>query len=1022
MRFLLLAFLSAAAFGQNKMWLRDLSYGVCSVTGATNATPIRVTVDNAAACQLANGVEISVQEVHGNVSANSRVSTLAEGQKHACRKVANLSGNSFDLMDCSGAAVAGNGTFTTYPGVRPGRVGRVNARTPHDTMGGYLGGAGSALVASLTDTGGRKNASNPAYVALQVRSGLALDATWGKSQHAEISGQLTPAATALRCLVDSHAPSCASADFHLSNPDQLTGTNACNEAWQKCGGPNSWRHDYPTQSAAWWVMAYQIRKASLSPGARANILAYFFNHLPWSQGGFDYTGAAWVKPAWKVAGSAVNTDDLTRGLVAIAQGSTSMTCAGGTCFAGVVVGDVVIAPGVSQTEYGQYYRVAAVNSSTSITVETPAQFAVSGATFLVGPGWAADQEGLLWVAEHYDYDPAGPDARVRYPNSSFSYDQTDLLGSTPNLVIARLLGRFALGVGFCSEDYRACIVGQRAWDQFADVVLRHYLTFQVSGGWNPANLRYNDWRVLSAFGEIAVLARNGFVSGGPDLCGGVLGSWCEDGAKLSVNQLLPYAPDVAKLIPWAEPANFGFNFSQSEFMRAGVWSAILNPSATSTRNWLDVIRNRAGTFDAGWIRNNAWMYYLAHDPAQSSATPPLSQVGQNTYRSFCAAIWGDALCPAGHGRHAGITRSAWGNNYVLVFNDAASGEALDHGYHGKGGSTYIYGNGMQLLGKDGSTEYGNASSPQFDDGVVLNSYATVPEFPTTPGNFPSAVPQASADDTHYHFLADLTGTVKAGANATGLYRRTIRLGEYVIDAFDVAQSVAGQQWSQYFLRLNGCGTPASSSCASVDRAAKTFRNEQAAAGGLVGKFFGAGSTNIALTTAANSNTDLSYAGGGGTAGRFFVCPSSDGSTCAASTAAASWYGVFRRAASVPASLPVIQTSAAAGSWRVVEIRDASAPAVVAFTPGAAPASSLAFTSGTTGTTEYLVAGLAAGSYEVTIGGAPVGSFTVAAGNNTVKFSGPPGAVSVASGAVGPGAAGVGQKFGGILRGGKLRGQ
>ena len=115
----LLVMLPATPALSQQVYLRTPNTNFCNVTDATNATPIRVTVSNS--CGLSNGATIVVVDVRGQTAANIHLDNVAD-LANLGRKVANLSGNSFDLLDLNGNPVSGtvhascSGPPTTHMG------------------------------------------------------------------------------------------------------------------------------------------------------------------------------------------------------------------------------------------------------------------------------------------------------------------------------------------------------------------------------------------------------------------------------------------------------------------------------------------------------------------------------------------------------------------------------------------------------------------------------------------------------------------------------------------------------------------------------------------------------------------------------------------------------------------------------------------------------------------------------------------------------------------------------------------
>ena len=141
---------STLAVGAN-VWLPPAgALTTLTVTGASNATPITVSVSGTAP---ANGTGIWIQGVNGNLNANGFFI------------VANSSGSTFQLAFMYlGGSVPGSGT---YSGGGTVTVLQQYALTPHPRA--LLDGPSGQLTASLTNTSatGKSNVSNPPYAAIQ---------------------------------------------------------------------------------------------------------------------------------------------------------------------------------------------------------------------------------------------------------------------------------------------------------------------------------------------------------------------------------------------------------------------------------------------------------------------------------------------------------------------------------------------------------------------------------------------------------------------------------------------------------------------------------------------------------------------------------------------------------------------------------------------------------------------------------------------------------------------------------------
>ena len=156
----------------------------------------------------------------------------------------------------------------------------------------------------------------------------------------------------------------------------------------------------------------------------------------------------------------------------------------------------------------------------------------------------------------------------------------------------------------------------------------------------------------------------------------------------------------------------------------------------------------------------------------------------------------------------------------------------------------------------------------------------------------------------------------------------------------------------------------------------------------------AGSNTLALVV---DNANGSYSGGAGYTARAYMCPSTDGTTCANST---SYEGIaiHMPIAATSGSMPALTQptcSGTGGNCTAVQIADSSFPKVAVFARQGALLTGASFTTTHSGTAQYVIAGLTPGTYNVTVGGSTVVSgATVNANDNTLYFESTDGAVVV----------------------------
>jgi hypothetical protein len=973
----LILLLPALAFGQT-VYLRTPGTAFCRVTGATNATPIRMTV--AAGCGLANGDIIVVNEVSGNWAANSHVKT-AGSTTHLARKVSNLSGNSFDLLDLSDNPVAGSGTYTSR-----GRVGKATAYTAHSTFGVLMDGPSGPIATSLLDTSstGRKHSSNRPYTLLQSRTNT-LNGTawyWGKDRQGEtFSSSINQA---LRWYMDGTATSRTQMIEALKNPDQAYGSVSCTTEDWHCGLPNSTVADYARQYQAYSAQACAIGCSELSPTERSNLFDYWLRDVPWSQGGIDYTAAAWTRATWKL-GYVGDTYTADLGIGTVTSSGNNIITGTGTNFVtrGVVVGDVVFAPIPKFNGGTQGCKVAAVTES-QITC-TDNFHSVTSTSYAVGRGWNPADNYLAseFQAKVYAYEERCGTCTAYVNARTPNYDN--------NLTIVGQVGAMAKGLAACGwGDQRGCLLAQQISEIFYDETLRQYSVINGDGV-NGSNASYNSWRVNSALLELLAMHKRGIISG-PDYSQNLL----DDGVEHFLHQWLPV---YGSFMSVGEP--YAFNYNATNFWRAAFQSLHLLPTSNTRAKEMEwFLQQKMDYNGAADLQYNGssylWWLLLMRDPALTQQAPRTTLLTQNDY-ALCVANFGAGECDnnATHGERGGIlARSGWGNADTVMHFDASAWSFLDHGAETVPGSLRIWKNGKGLLVNDGGFFYGSPGTPATRSILAIGGDANLTMATPAPyprGSFRNVTrPQEYGGENFTWSRAVLTGIYNSGVTVAERQVFYAKPGGFLVHD-SATRGSSGEMSARFHLALNGAGTAASPTYAGVNRSAKTFSNNVTGSAGITGKAFALGGGTIALTTENASDTNLNYTGAQGEAGRFMVCSSSDGSTCANGTSA-EWVVVMETNTGSGA-LPTIVSPTVVGAHRIVEVQGAS-PWVVAFTKEGASATSLSFSTTFSGTGRYGVTGLAAGNWTATVGGTSVSGspFTVTDAERTITFDAASGAV------------------------------
>lgn len=982
MKKVLLFLLSVPGFSQ-LVYLRTPGTGFCRVTGATNDTPIRITVADITRCNLANGDIITVNEVSGNWAANGHVKT-AGSTTHLARKVSNLSENSFDLLDLADNPVAGSGTYTSR-----GRVGKATAYTAHSTFGVLMDGPTGSIATSLLDTSatGRKNASNRPYTLLQTKTNT-LNGTswyWGKDRQGE--GFSNTIMQALRWYMDGTAISRTQMIEGLKNPDQAYTTVSCTTDDIHCGLPNSSIADYARQYQAYSAQACAIGCSELSSTERENLFDYWLRDVPWSQGGIDYTAAAWTRASWK-RGYVGDTYEIDTGAGTVTStGNTIITGSSGINFVtnGVVVGDVIFAPNPRSNGSQSGCKIAAVTETQITCVENFS--AVTNATYAIGKGWNPADGHLAseFQAKVYSYEQRCGTCTGHVTARTPTYDN--------NLTIVGQVGAMAKGLAACGwGDQRGCLLVQQVSEIFYDETFRQYLVLNGDGV-NASNASYDNWRVTSAILELLAMHKRGIASG-PDYA--AAGNFSDDGINRFIHTWLPGFNQYMSI---GEGYAFGY---VTNLWRQGFQSAYLLPTAGDRVKEFEWFIQQKLAYDSSAdlsYNGSAYLWWLLslRDPAAAEKEPPTTLVTTNSYDQ-CVSSFSAAECTnqTAHGERGGIlARSGWGTSDTVMHFNASAWSYLDHGAELPPGDLRIWKNGKGLLVNDGNFFFGTPSSATKSLLSLVNdgnlNLPTIAPYPA--GSYRNVTrPQEYGGENFTWSRAVLTNIYTSGVTKAERQVFYAKPGGFIIHDYAVLAS-SGAMSARFHLALNGAGTASSPTYASVNRSAKTFSNNITGTAGITGKAFALDGGTIALTTENNSDTNLSYTGTQGESGRFMVCNSSDGSTCANGTSA-EWVMVMETNTG-SGTLPTIVSPTVVGSHRIVEVQGAS-PWVVAFTREGASASSLSFSTSFSGTGRYGVTGLAAGTWTATVGGVAVSGspFTVTDAERTITFDAGSGTVAL----------------------------
>jgi chitodextrinase len=977
------------------VYLRTPNTNYCNVTAATNATPIHVTVDNAAGCGLSNGATIVISDVEGNTAANVNPT----GATQLCRTVANLSGNSFDLHDCAGNNVAGNGTFSGSLG----RLGRATAYTLKSGPIVWMDGTGGTLMTAMTNKGstGRANAANPPFAAL-TNVVTSYESSYGSSWGADVSrgsgwNMTGTQDAALYWLSTGDSKALAAAKWGVDNIDQWGGSLACDESQNQCGNGTN-QLNYTALNGPALLNAYSILRGQLSQSEVSTVDNYILNDLPYTQGGIDTTAHT------KVPFTGGN------GTITFTGGSTAVT-GSGTSFTTQVSPGQILVLGTNAGSFSTYGKVVSVKDNTHLTIAYPAGGTTSNSAYWVASGSSPSYYGMVWYEKHLNASLlcGGSKCSANYPTQGGVYPTS----GNYNLAITLVTNWIHAGLATCADDIRGCLLLEQSYEWWYD--LTYPWSLSTWTGYTEAGYNYSPDRVLWMNAAITWAIKASLVSG-PDLTGG---NWLKHSAAWWYMNDSPNTGGSGTVNGYGElsgPQYWDLLHMQALPLYLYLYSSTAEGSYANY--WL---RNYSGYWTTGTIQGSggAWipLYYIFTDPAQTATDPAGKQTAyafNQTDQAACTSVFGTANCqPANAAYNYFVSKSGFTAADTGLYVDSLSNQyAGDHSGYDLGSEFAIrrnvllmagdnnsgapccgpgYGSGNGAYGGNGYLELGGSDSRINNGSWAINYLAR-----STDGTTESAVSKFA------YILEDSTKAFASSANASRVQRHFAHLKksggqDYIVEYNDIALTapIAGASGASirayYDLALNGCGSPSSSSCITASLSSGTFHNKQSNA--VLNTAVLSTSGPISISTANSSNTDGSYSGGKGYAWQYWVCPGSG--SCNTSATSGEWLAIYQPSTTTSTIMPTLSQPAAT-NFRVVQIADSASPKVAAFATGGNTYTSVSFTTTHAGTAQYLIAGLTAGSYAVTVnGGAITGSpFTVVNGDNTLYFEGTSGAYSV----------------------------
>jgi hypothetical protein len=473
MRKLLLILIPTLVFAQN-VPMPIPGTGACRISAVSGATPARVTVLSIAACgiQATDGADVDTDpdnriRIMGARSSNTATSAYMNINTHPtnstdengqCSIALNISGNQFDLYRCDGTtAITASSSWAAGGFIYRVRLMPLKS-WPNYLLDGPSGPVTTGLQSTATGTGWADPARHP-WVATSavVDTYIAATPANGKDEN-----MVHTARSALRWYGQGKPGSSTSKDAALTgvrNIRQYLGTMACDETatgYQAgCGQPASGIMDY--LSAHFGVpnalLAVHLMWEELTTPEKTEQLNYWLNDLPQNQGGHNFPGSSLTKPTFKTG----------TGPIGYTGGTTTITGDGSVNFStSYTVGDYVITACNSAylcENFARQYRITAIPSSTTLTVDKALEGTRSGVYGRVGSAWVQTEHGYLWFSKHYDQgDLCGGNvfqggAVFGCPDYPPAGGQGT--GGIGNHNISRLTMQLAIGAAFASFDIRA---------------------------------------------------------------------------------------------------------------------------------------------------------------------------------------------------------------------------------------------------------------------------------------------------------------------------------------------------------------------------------------------------------------------------------------------------------------------------------------------------------------------------------------------------------------------------------------
>lgn len=953
---------AAAAFGVD-LWTPVIGTGYCTVSSATSATPIRITVANINRCNVTENSTIWVQGINntGGTATRSAANIHMEDatdRDGLCRVARNVSGNRFDLYKCDGVtAVVPNGTYAYG-----GQIALAQKRTLKNLPIAYFDGEGGYVANCLMDTSpsGCANPSRGEWTRLQNTLSNLPDLT---IPHLDFHGGFS--ASAAYGWWAQGKPSSSTYKTAMINSFMNSlpiPTPAC-DGTINCGYSLSGYSDYVYEVyAPSMINALNLGWSALDESQKAMLERYYLGDFPWQKGGHNFTGTSMNFTSFKPA----------TGTITFAAGSAAITGDGTSFLTQINPNDYIL---IRYNEsYARWYPVGTIASDTSLTLRRPIDLDFgngTGFTFRLAEGWRDNGSdiGYLGWSHMNSYTLL---CGAGLPNTTSCADYSPGSGGVGlDNMHNHQMGRTSYMLLMALTWAGTGISPRGEWLATDAMFVWYHNLFPAQtqmGGFSADSSHYQVSRILPYTSAVMGAMKSSFTDN-PDYTGGGPNgeTWWDEMAKFLLNTFIP-----GRNVSQFQHNGEGGGYPCCDNGVFGAFNVLLfKPNSSFAASLKHYMQTDWGEYlYSGYFQNRPDIVPVRGVQTSLITTAPLAP--------GCPAQWNAAICGVDrrffYGSRSGQSAvGAWNGTGLNIFYNMQSTARRDH-------SGQVHEVGPQLAANGEYLLVGDGYLGLFDTIPHGNVFVIGPESNIKNGSSDgvgvSAPVYAHGTPSVAAAGVSTTGHYKAAANITA-YRSIIHakasgLGYVVLrDDFTSATAVTAQTYNHYNVS-EGCGTPNASTCTMLNRAAGTLVHDKSNAR------INSSYLNGVLDTANSSDTDGSYPGQAGNTFRV---------TQALTGTGGSLFAVHQVSTSPKKTMPPILQSDA-DAYKIIEIQDPTEPVVVAVAPVAqVNYNNLAFTTTHSGTAQYVVTGLAAGTYRVIRNGTEIGaSLPVSSIGHVLEFS------------------------------------